>query len=213
MVGIYKITNIETGRIYIGQSVDVQKRLKQHGLKCLKWYIDRAINKYGRNAFTFQVIQQCAIEQLDDRQRYYISLYKSNERKYGYNQTSGGSPKQYSSVKIIRLDTLQIYDSMSQCARQLGLIEGDISRCCNGRMNNVKGIVFQFYQNYINGNLLLRQKLPRMYGKKRVRCVQLDQVFDSCHQAADVLGLKFRNISAVCNGDRITHGGYHFEYV
>lgn len=49
--------------------------------------------------------------------------------------------------------------------------------------------------------------------KKKVRCIELDIVFDSITEAGEKTGVNFRNISSVCKGRRKTCGGYHWEYV
>jgi len=60
--GIYKITNIKTGQIYIGQSVNISDRLKQH-IKCGLGIDASATNKlynnmqeYGIWNFTFEIL-------------------------------------------------------------------------------------------------------------------------------------------------------------
>ena len=99
MIGIYKITNKINGKCYIGQSIDVEKRLKEHKLRAFrgdeetnKEYhkaLYRALRKYGVEQFTYDILIACSKEQLDEYESYYIHLYKSNESNYGYNETSG----------------------------------------------------------------------------------------------------------------------------
>lgn len=93
MTGIYCIENIETGKKYIGQSVDIENRWNLHkqqlkGNRHYNKYLQRAWNKYGENAFTFSVLEKCEEKQLDEKERYYISLYKAFSE--GYNLTEGG---------------------------------------------------------------------------------------------------------------------------
>ena len=94
MIGIYKITNQITNKVYIGQSINIQYRWKQHkqqaknNRKNNKLY--QAMRKYGIENFLFEVIEQCKFsqQQLDNRQRYWIEYYNSYEN--GYNSTRGG---------------------------------------------------------------------------------------------------------------------------
>lgn len=90
--GIYKIINRINGKIYIGQSIDIYRRWKEesHFYKCND-YLRNAFNKYGLENFDFEILEECSIEELDEKEIYYISLYRSNEHKFGYNLTSGGS--------------------------------------------------------------------------------------------------------------------------
>lgn len=93
--GIYKITNLSTKQSYIGQSVNIQDRIKQH-IKC-GLGIDashtnmlyNSMQKYGVWNFAFELIEQCSKEQLNEREKFYISLYQTD--KFGYNMTQGGS--------------------------------------------------------------------------------------------------------------------------
>lgn len=94
MIGIYKITNLINKKIYIGQSVDIDKRLKRHkttafnkNSKCYEYPLYRSIRKYGLENFSFEIIEECKIEELEEKEKYYIQLYNSNDYNFGYNQT------------------------------------------------------------------------------------------------------------------------------
>lgn len=96
MIGIYKITNTKNQKVYIGKSIDIERRWKEHirhskdEFSKEKPPIHRAINKYGVDAFEFQIIEECDIEILNNREVYYITFYKSNDKNKGYNITTGG---------------------------------------------------------------------------------------------------------------------------
>lgn len=94
-MGVYKITNTKTDECYIGQSVDVYKRWSEH-CKCglgidtppgNKLY--KAIQDYGLENFTFELITECSKEELDSKEKYFIELYQAKE--YGYNGTAGNN--------------------------------------------------------------------------------------------------------------------------
>lgn len=97
MTGIYKITNTITNQCYIGQSVDIETRWKQHVYESKKlhekskFYL--ALNQYGVEAFEFEILEECPLEQeiLDERERYWIEYYDSYNN--GYNSTLGGQFK------------------------------------------------------------------------------------------------------------------------
>lgn len=91
--GIYKITNIITEQCYIGQAIDIYKRWSQHA-KCglgidtppgNKLY--KAIQEYGLENFTFEVLTECNAIELDEKEKYFISLYQADI--FGYNGTKG----------------------------------------------------------------------------------------------------------------------------
>lgn len=88
MIGIYKITKKENGKTYIGQSNDIRRRLAEHKTKN-EIPIDIAIQKYGPNAFSFEKIEECKLEELDDREIYWITYYNTYKGT-GYNCSPGG---------------------------------------------------------------------------------------------------------------------------
>ena len=93
VTGIYKITNQVTKECYIGQSVDISKRWKDHA-KCglgidtpagNKLY--KAMQTYGIWNFSWEVLEQCSKDLLDEKEKYYIDLYDSYN--FGYNSNTG----------------------------------------------------------------------------------------------------------------------------
>lgn len=91
--GIYKITNILTGDIYIGQSVNIADRWKNH-IKCGLGIDASSTNKlynnmqeYGVWNFTFEILQKCSRDKLNEKERFWIEMYQSN--KVGLNVTKG----------------------------------------------------------------------------------------------------------------------------
>ncbi|AXF52519.1 MAG: hypothetical protein [Caudoviricetes sp.] len=95
---IYKITNLINNKIYIGQSINPKKRLKQHGINfgskgglshSEESLINKAIRKYGLENFGFEILEE-QIENYNEREIYWIKYYDSNNREKGYNITVGG---------------------------------------------------------------------------------------------------------------------------
>lgn len=92
IIGIYKITHRDSGKCYIGQSVDVFKRWKGHSNLAAKKksLVQRAFVKHGIDQFSFEVLEECSREMLNDREVHWISYFNSVSPN-GYNLTSGGS--------------------------------------------------------------------------------------------------------------------------
>lgn len=88
MIGIYKITKKENGKSYIGQSNNIERRFKEHQYK-VDIPIELAIQKYGIDAFTYEIIEECSLEQLDEKEKYWIAYYNTY-RGFGYNCNEGG---------------------------------------------------------------------------------------------------------------------------
>lgn len=91
--GIYKITNKNNRMCYIGQSKKVRERFRDH-MKCglgidtpanNKLY--QAMLKEGLSTFTFELIESCPVENLDEKEYFYINLY--NSYHFGYNSNTG----------------------------------------------------------------------------------------------------------------------------
>jgi hypothetical protein len=76
MIGIYKITNPK-GRVYIGQAVNIYKRKQSYEkLKCKgQPRLYASLVKYGFSEHIFEVAEQCSIEELNKRERYWQDYY------------------------------------------------------------------------------------------------------------------------------------------
>lgn len=98
MIGIYKITNQINGKSYIGQSINIEKRWHEHQLTAnnedfyghTRMPLYPALKKYGISNFIFEVIEECKIEELDDKEIYWIAYYDTTNPSKGYNLLSGG---------------------------------------------------------------------------------------------------------------------------
>lgn len=126
MSGIYKIENRYNHKVYIGQSVDIAKRVKQHinNHKAKKDSIDDAINTLGVNAFTYEVILLCEEDRLDYNEAYQIYAYNSKDD--GYNKTIGNHvEKLYEDfVKIQHKITAKLFKELKNnfsCIKESGL--------------------------------------------------------------------------------------------
>ena len=88
-IGIYKITNLNNNHCYIGQSRNIQKRWKDHiaiskreNDQHYNYPLYKAFRKYGIENFKFQILEQCDINLLNEKQQYWIDYYNAE-----YNQT------------------------------------------------------------------------------------------------------------------------------
>lgn len=104
MFEIYKITNSLDGKVYIGlTSKTADMRFGQHckhSGRDLRYApkrfkrpstVQRAIRVYGEQNFSLEVIDRAeSREEAWQKERYWIRVYKSNDRRFGYNRTRGG---------------------------------------------------------------------------------------------------------------------------
>lgn len=84
MIGIYKITN-PNNKVYIGQSINIEYRWSQYKkLECkgqIKLY--NSIKKYGIDNHSFEILEECNIELLNERERYWQDYF--NVLVFGLN--------------------------------------------------------------------------------------------------------------------------------
>lgn len=96
--GIYKITNNRTGETYIGQSKNIEKRIKSHENELRQGtHHNRGMQADWRrgDTFTFKVLEETSSNRqiLNRKEEKYISQYNSFNQ--GYNQTPGGQYDKY----------------------------------------------------------------------------------------------------------------------
>lgn len=91
--GVYKITNINTNQVYIGQAIKVADRWKEH-IKCglgidtpVTNKLYKAMMQDGVYNFTFEFLEECSKDRLNEVEKFWIEMYQSN--KTGYNSTKG----------------------------------------------------------------------------------------------------------------------------
>ncbi len=93
---IYKATNFINGKVYIGKTTkSMSRRRTEHESstsdKTRKFRgFKGAIQKYGPENFLWEVLEYCLKEDSNQREMYYIELYRSNDSNFGYNLTNGG---------------------------------------------------------------------------------------------------------------------------
>ena len=91
--GIYKITHIDSGISYVGQARDIKERWVTH-VKC-SLGIDTPVTSQlytftrekGIDNFTFEILEKCSINELNEKEKFYIDLYQTYD--YGLNKTRG----------------------------------------------------------------------------------------------------------------------------
>ena len=84
---IYKITNLINNKIYIGQTNDYERRVREHKNKMygnVQKPLYKAIDEYGIENFTFEIIENYC-EDYNEKEHYWIKYYNSDEKDRGYN--------------------------------------------------------------------------------------------------------------------------------
>lgn len=151
MTGIYKITCLANNKCYIGQSVAIKRRWNEHQKALSKGthyntYLQNAYNKYGKDNFIYEILEQCPKEKLNEREQFYIQLF--NSFKDGFNCDLGGSniqgeanpmygksglesPRYIDQVLQLNLagDIIGIHDSANLAAKAVSGQAGHINDC------------------------------------------------------------------------------------
>lgn len=165
---IYKITNDINDKVYIGKTnLTVEERFKEHCSDYKKRIAEnrplyRAMNRYGKEHFTIDIIEECDISILSDREIYWINYYDSYHN--GYNATLGGDGKTlYDYDYIVSLinegATYQeienkigcSYDTILNIAKKAGVSVKRTISSTEQQMLDSKKTVFQYdkQMNYI----------------------------------------------------------------
>lgn len=91
--GIYKITCLKTGEIYIGKSTDIKTRWQQHCKSAFNCgtiahsLLHTKMKQHGIENFTFELVEQVPKDQLTEREKFYINFYQTKET--GLNERNG----------------------------------------------------------------------------------------------------------------------------
>ena len=124
IIGIYKIINKINGKVYIGQSWNVERRIKEHKYKAFNGnlhdfnsYFSRSLRHYGIENFEIDILKsfRSNVSQttLDKWEISYIKYYSSNNRNKGYNAKSGGSRGRLNETTKIKMCNSQLGHSVS----------------------------------------------------------------------------------------------------
>lgn len=172
---VYKHTNTINGKVYIGITSKKPEERWRNGLGYMsQGYIWNAIKKYGWDSFKSEIIlSKLTEEEAYSKEIELISFYKSNDSNFGYNLSSGGEnvhlgckhseetkikmsnnhadfkgSKSTSSIKIICLDTLEIFDSIGDASRILNISISGIHNVLKRKSKSYIGLHFEYLKDY-----------------------------------------------------------------
>ena len=174
---IYKITNSINGKVYIGKTMrSIESRLYEHKYVAenteahnSSYPLYQAMRKYGIENFSFEIIEECNNQAIDEKEKEYIKQYNSYigfKNSNGYNATLGGEG-------AVKHDRKLIYDlwekgaSIKEISNQFNIDRNTVSKILrehyknieteieNRRRNNLsKSHSIEVFQYSINGTLL-----------------------------------------------------------
>lgn len=143
---IYIIRNTINTKVYVGQTKkSIQQRFRQHVYEANRgchYVIHKAMRKYGIDNFYIQPIEQCDDSLLNDKEIYWIKFYKSNNPKYGYNMTEGGS-RQGDPWNKSRVDDITLLNAFNN-----GLSAYNIAKKYHTTVSRVTSVLNKFGIKY-----------------------------------------------------------------
>lgn len=205
IVCIYKITNTITGDFYIGQTHDFEYRMKGHKKKPAP-KMREDVEKYGWDAFKFEIIEECSENVLTERENFYISTLKPP-----YNSVFKGFERSQETRKKIS-ETLMGHEVSQETRMKLSKSNSGKNVSLDTREKISKAMVGK--SNGVTSFLGQKHTLEsRMKMSKPVICVETHEVFWSIDVAAEHFNISSSNIDAVLNGRQLIAGGFHWRYV
>jgi group I intron endonuclease len=227
MIGIYKITNRINGKFYIGQSNNIERRFMEHKTPHgTITSIKLAIKKYGKENFLFEILEECKLEELDAKEVFWIETLKPQ-----YNRCSGGMGARNHFVsdelkEHLRKQSLKYWQKLDESEKRKRIermhskrptiiVTDDMKRklrkANTGKKQTVetiekrKATIQRMKENgYVQTNAGHR---------KRVVCVETNQIFESVKDAGNYFSVHPSSITGVLKGKYKTCKGKHFKYV
>lgn len=237
MICIYKITNPK-GKVYIGQTVEFEKRKQSYikGWNKNQKKVYNSIAKYGWDAHTIEVIEECTSNVLNERERHYQELYntiganglnlratKSNDKSGYFSEETKAKMSEAGKKMIGKIKKLnenrfdwtgkKHSEETKQKIRESLLGKKKTAEHIAKLPQNQKGKFRAKYSNELKAKMVESSPL-----KRKVSQFSLDgkllNTFISSNQAAKALGLKRGgNIRSCAMGAIHTAYGFKWKYV
>lgn len=228
--GIYMCTCLSNGLSYIGQAQFLLKRQQQHisSLKNGRHYnlhLQRAWNKYGEYNFDWKILELCSVDELDEREQYWIDRYNTFEN--GFNQTLGGNGKRgyRESDETKAKHAIATRDSWTPERRksQQERMSGSNNPMFNkvGALNPAFGTKRSgskdgMYGKHHTEEAKEKNRQAHLGGKnknsKAVICIETGDYFSSQGEAGRAKQCDSATINKCCRGVKRTAGGFHWRY-
>ena len=234
---VYKITNVINNKVYIG--VTTKTFRERYGGNLAKTthnkHLKNSIKKYGIENFVINEEFDVAysVEELNEKEQYYIKKYDAMSPNKGYNKVSGGViGYQYSEQTKLKMSEANTrkktvyqymlngnyigeYTSLTS-VRDIGYCHKSVNDCCLGRHKTAYGCYWSYEK------LSKEQVIKRVTANTRTNTIAVYQYtksgefvrrFSSIQDVGREIGLFPQNISKVCSGKRKHCGGYKWSYI
>jgi len=223
IIGVYSITNLINGKIYIGSSVDIKQRHYEH-ISDLRRnvhhsiHLQRAWNKYSEDDFKFEIIELVIDnDKLLEREQYWMDYYNCYHRDYGYNlHKIAGSPLGYKHSE----ETKKLLSIKGKGLKRSEETKQKISVARKGLSNTWLIGVKQSEEHLKNRFENMRGRPLKEESKINMRTpiIQLSRdgefirEWTGASEASKILDIDISGITKCCRGRQKTHKGFKWIY-
>lgn len=190
---IYAIKNLINNKVYIGSTKSFKNRKYEHFWKLKKGihhseHLQKSYNKYGKDFFSFYIIEECSIENRKEKELYHIDQFKAFERNFGYNthepnqdkfkcsdetkQKIRESKRNSTFRPMIPIDLYKttgefvcLFETIIDCARFLSIPNGIFTDILKGRRKSFKGYTVVHKGTEFTYKTSLKQRDMKKYYK------------------------------------------------
>lgn len=225
MIGIYKITNLINGHYYIGQSRDIKGRFRCHRFsgrqlndKDHNTPIHLAIHKYGEENFSYEILEECSIDELNEKEVYWIEKLQATKNG-NYNILVGGQDRKKIDNKPVELydlsgNYIQTISSATEVAEFLGVSRSTVYQVLHKQRPTCKKYQMKYKEDT---QTIITSFISRQGGCKSVHQIdpitnEIINTFISTYEAGRVTGAHPGAISKVCKGKAKTTKGFKWTY-
>lgn len=192
MIGIYKIKNKINNKIYIGQSLNIKRRIAEHKTPNAKGNnkLHNDIQELGVDNFEFEILEICNKDKLNEREQYYIKKLNPYYNKVGKKRT-------LEERKNISLGTKKWFDSLPEERKQ------EIYK------NNLKGPKVGHSVSEKTREKLRQATIKQLSQKCKI--LETGEIFESVKELEKYLGACTGTCAAYWKGKIKSVKGYHIE--
>lgn len=230
--GIYAFIHRESGKCYVGQALDIHKRILRHLRECRNnpvCAIHRAIHGYGIDAFDIEVLEECEPQFLNDRERFYIVFLdsagingfntKAHPSDYSRDTVSEATRQRHRASLIGRKKTDEHRAAMS--ASRIGMKLSDLHKKRIGMASLGKKRTPEQIERarltHVGKKRSPESCLRMALAQSKHPILQLDKTdgsviakFLSCKEASIALGICHSGVKDAVRGKLKTSGGFRW---
>ena len=220
---IYKLTNNINGKVYIGLTTrPFNIRMNQHKYDAVhngNYPIHKAINKYGWDNFTKEIIDNASsLEELKLKEQYWIKYYNSYGSTKGYNATCGGDTATRQSIRYYKVDIIT-GNILAEYASAAEAISSGNNVTDHDKITMTQYVPYMMIKADELDKLTFQEKIDYIYSRRPHIICQLDKNNHLVHRWLNIGEILKENptytkscIYECTRGNRKTHKGYKWMF-